>query len=466
MADSWSQLLSPSFLAWKLASIFGSTSLGESNGTLTVTDNRTNRKYTIPIVRNYVKATDFRRITAAGLGADPADQVESGLKILDRGYLNTACMESAITFIDGKRGYIQYRDYSIEHVFKNNDFEDAAHLVMFGNLPSPAEKLAFRRALVKGMDAPQSVIDVIQAFPRDSLTFPMILAGLSAFAGVDPGTEKTHHEGRAFYLGNMKETDAAIIRTLAGLATVIAITYCHKRGKQFTPANPDLTFVENTCWMMGFVKDGKPDPQIVECFDKLWILYADHEMTNSTAAVLHAASTLTDPISSLVSGIVSAYGPLHGGAIDLAYKGFEEVGTVENVPSLINDVKAKKQRLFGYGHRIYKVADPRSKFIRQMIAEKQELVDKNPMLRIAMEIDRVANEDPYFVSRNLKANADLYGCFLYTAMGFETDIIVAMACLSRTPGAMAHWRESMQQGPMLWRPLQVFTGNVTKAAEA
>lgn len=443
-----------------LAKVFGQTSLGDANGSLTVVDNRTGRQYTIPIHRNTVKATDFRRITAAGLGANPAEQIESGLKIFDRGYLNTACMESKITFIDGNRGYIQYRNYSIDHLYHNNTFEEVAHLVMFGNLPSPSEKLNFRRALAKGMQPPQCVIDVIQAFPKDSLTFPMILAGLSAYAGVDPGTEATHHQGRPFYLGNMKEVDGAIIRTLSALAAVVAITYCHKRGRELVPVDPEGSFIGNILLMMGVTNDGKPDPEVEACFEKFWILYIDHEMTNSTAAVLHAASTLTDPISSIVSGLVSAYGPLHGGAIDLAYKGFEEVGKPENVQNLISDVKAKKQRLFGYGHRIYKTVDPRTKFLRAMIAEKKHLVDKNPLLRVALEIDRVANEDPYFTSRNLKANADLYGCFLYTALGFETDIIIALTCVTRTPGALAHWREAMQQSPMLWRPLQVFTGNV------
>ena len=449
-----------------LAKIFGQTSLGESDGSLTVTDNRTGRQYTIPIHRNTVKATDFRRITAAGLGADPAQQLESGLKIFDRGYLNTACMESKITFIDGNRGYIQYRDYSIDHLYENNTFEDVIHLMMFGNLPSLFEKLSFRRALAEGMQLPQCVFDVIRAFPRDSLTFTMLLAGMSAFAGVDPGTEATHHKGRPFYLGNMKEVDAAIIRTLSALATVVAIAYCHKRQREFTPADPEGTFIGNILLMMGVTKHGRPDPEVETCFEKFWILYVDHEMTNSTAAVLHAASTLTDPVSAVIAGLVTAYGPLHGGAIGLAYKGFEEVGTPENVKNLVSNVKAKKQRLFGYGHRIYKTVDPRAKFLRAMIAEKRELIDKNPLLRVAMEIDRVANEDPYFTSRNLKANADLYGCFLYTAFGFETDIIIALTGISRTPGALAHWREAMQQSPMLWRPLQVFTGQVTPPASA
>lgn len=463
---SWSQVFSPTYVVHMLAKLLGQTSLGDANGSLTVTDNRTGKQYTIPINRNTVKATDFRRITAAGLGADPAEQLESGLKIFDRGYLNTACMESNITFIDGNRGYIQYRDYSIDHLYLNHDFEDVMHLVVFGHLPSPSEKLNVRRALAKNMHPPQFVFDAVQAFPRDSSTFPMVMAGMAAYAALDPGTEATHHEGRPFYLGNMKEVDAAIIRTLSALATAVTITYCHKRGREFTPADPEGSFIGNILLMMGFTKDGKPDPEVEASFEKFWILYIDHEMTNSTAAVLHAASTLTDPISSVMSGLVSAYGPLHGGAIDLAYKGFEEVGTPENVHNLISDVKAKKQRLFGYGHRIYKTVDPRTKFLRAMIAEKKDLVDTNPLLRVAMEIDRVANEDPYFTSRNLKANADLYGCFLYTALGFETDIIIALTCVTRNTGVLAHWREAMQQGPMLWRPLQVFTGHVTAPTSA
>lgn len=283
----------------------------------------------------------------------------------------------------------------------------------------------------------------------------MITAVLSAFASLDEGTISTHTRGEPYYLNNLDRVDAAIIRSIANMAVTIALVHCHKRGIDFTPADPDNSFIGNLLRMMG-----KDDP-LGECekvLERLWVLYADHEMTNSTAAFLHAASTLTDPMSCTLTGIISAYGPLHGGAIDLAYQGFEEVGTVENVPTLIAKVKAKKQRLFGYGHRVYKTVDPRTKYIRQMMDDNIERFRANPLLRVALEIDRVANEDPYFTSRKLKANADLYGCLLYTALGFETDIILGLACLSRTPGVMAHWRESMQQPPRLWRPQQVFIG--------
>ena len=256
----------------------------------------------------------------------------------------------------------------------------------------------------------------------DSMTFPIIIAALAAYASVDEDARATHSKGEPQYLGKGKAVDGAVIRTMSILATTIALVYCHKRGRALNAPNPEGSFIGNILLMMGFLEPGTehaqllPNQKIEKCFERLWILYADHEMTNSTAAFLHAASTLTDPLSCCVTGIVSAYGPLHGGAIDLAYKEFEELGTPGNVPKLISAVKAKKQRLFGYGHRIYKVVDPRTKFIRQLIEEYKEQVKSNPLLSVALEIDRVAGEDPYFTSRNLKANADLYGCFLYTAL--------------------------------------------------
>lgn len=211
--------------------------------------------------------------------------------------------------------------------------------------------------------------------------------------------------------GNLQIGDLALMRTLAYISSTVALIYCHKNNKPFTPPETGRSLLGNFLLMMGFT-----DPRVEKCLNKLWILYADHEMTNSTAAVLHAASTLTDPLSASIAGIISAYGPLHGGAIDLAYDAFRQIGEPENVPFFIEGVKKKKMRLFGYGHRVYKTRDPRTSLIEELMHEHQESVDANPLLRIAMAIDKVANEDPYFVERGLKANADLMGCFLYTAM--------------------------------------------------
>ncbi|KAI1080949.1 citrate synthase [Whalleya microplaca] len=429
---------------------------------LTVIDSRTQQKYTIDITNNSVKATDFSQITPFPPTTNPENQTTSGLRIFDKGFLNTACVESSITFIDGNRGQIRYRNYSINELFENNDYEDVLHLLIWGHLPSSQEKMKVRSALAAEMNPPQSVVDTIQSFPRDSPPCPMIIGGMSAFAAVDEGATKVHSQRRPYYLGNTKAVDAAIIKSMAIFATTVALVYCHKRGHSFTPADPNGSYIGNLLRMMGFgrnKKDGIRVGEVEKCLERVWILYADHEMTNSTTAFLHAASTLTDPISSSIPCIVSAHGPLHGGAIDLVYKEFEQVGSVENVPRLIEEVKAKKQRLFGYGHRIYKTVDPRTLHIREMIDEHLEgsKAASDPLLQVAIEIDRIASSDSYFVSRNLHANADLYGALLYSILGFETDIIVAMTCVARGAGIMAHWREAMQQGPMLWRPQQMYT---------
>ncbi|KAH7120512.1 citrate synthase [Dactylonectria macrodidyma] len=453
---------------WLYHKVLGHSDIGSSTGNLHITDDRTGRTYTIPIRNNAVKALDFIQITSAGLEADLASHHDNSLRILDKGFWNTACTETSITHIDGKVGHMQYRDKSIDELFHKNDYEEVMHLLIWGNIPTKRQKMDLRRRLASHMVAPQSVQDAIKTFPPDSLTHPMFLAGIAAFAALDEGTQAVHKSSRPAFVGKMAETDEAIVRTLAALAVTVALTYCHKRGRDFIPASLEESYIGNILLMMGQTEEGTnvPNRKLEHCLERLWVLNADHGMTNSTAVFLTAASTLQDPLSCTIAAVASGYGPLHGGAVEMAYKEFERVGSVENVPRLIADVKAKKFRLFGYGHRIYKVKDPRGKLVHQLIEEYKEDVERNSLLRVAMEIDRVAEEDHYFTSRNLKANTDLYSCFLYTALGLETDIILALSCLSRSPGVMAHWRESMNGQPVLWRPQQIFTGTIAKRREA
>lgn len=327
------------------------------------------------------------------------------------------CANSRL-YSDGKIGHMQYRNKSIDELFRSKTYEDVVYLLIWGELPSTEQKINLRRRLAANMKAPEPVKNAIKAFPREGLIHPMLLAGISAFTSLDEGTLSVHKSSRPAYLGNMDKTDDAIIRTLAALATTVALVYCHKRSREWTPADSEESYIGNTLRLMGRTEqDGcTPDRKLEHCLERLWVLNADHGMTNSTAVFLTAASTLQDPLSCTVAAVASAYGPLHGGAVEMAYKEFERVGSIENVPQLIADVKAKKFRLFGYGHRIYKVKDPRGNLVRQLIEEYRSDVEKNEFLRVAMEIDRIAEEDKYFTSRNLKANADLYGCFLYTAL--------------------------------------------------
>lgn len=239
----------------------------------------------------------------------------------------------------------------------------------------------------------------------------MILAGMSAFAANDSVICKTRHQQSAMFHGHLDVADEALARTIAYLASTISLVYAHKNEKEWHAPEPTKSLLGNLLQMMGI-----DNPEVERCLAKLWILYADHEMTNSTAAVLHAGSTLIDPVSAVTAGIICGYGPLHGGAIDLAYEAFRQIGTPERVPGFIERIKSKGGRLFGYGHRVYKTRDPRVTLIEQLLEEHREAVEANPLLRVAMAIDKYASQDSYFTERGLKANADLMGCFLYTAM--------------------------------------------------
>ncbi|KAI0103490.1 putative citrate synthase [Daldinia grandis] len=419
---------------------------------LDVVDSRTGKSYTIPIKGDYIRASDVARIGAPDSKEDLATSLKARpLHIIDNGFQHTACMESSITHIDGVRGTIRYRDFPIEILFHQYVYEDIMHLIIWGSIPTQQKKDHVREVMSNAMNPSQSVKDVISAFPRDAETFPMIIAGMSAFAASDRTICKTRHQQSAMFHGHLDVADAALARTIGYLAATISLVHCHKSGKQWQAPEPTRSLLQNLLLMMGIA-----DPQVEKCLAKLWILYADHEMTNSTAAVLHAGSTLIDPVAAVTAGIICGYGPLHGGAIDLAYEAFRQIGTAERVGPFIERIKAKGGRLFGYGHRVYKTRDPRVALIEELLEEHQDAVNANPLLRVAMAIDKYANQDAYFIERGLKANADLMGCFLYTAMGFDTDMIIAITILSRTPGALAHWRESLTQPVKLWRPQQKY----------
>ncbi|KAJ8120634.1 hypothetical protein ONZ43_g2707 [Nemania bipapillata] len=410
---------------------------------LEVRDSRTGTSYKIPIDNGYIRAADIGKITVPerglGNGNESEVKITRGLRIYDAGYQNTACVESSITFIDGHRGIIRYRDFNIEQLFHNYVYEDVMHLLLWGHLPSEAEKDHVRAGISYAMNPPESVTKVISAFPsnitssRDAETMPMMIAGMSAFAASDETACATRHTQKAMFHGRLEVADASIVRTIGYVAATIALIYCHKNGRDFTPPEPNKSVLGNLLWMMGVAQE---NPKIEECLNKLWILYADHEITNSTAAVLHAGSTLIDPVSAAMAGIICGYGPLHGGAIDLAYEALATIGIPERVPYFIEGVKRA--------------------LIEELMGKYKEEIEANPLIRVSLAIDKYASQDPYFIERNLKANADLMGCFLYTAMGFEPEMITAITILSRCPGALAHWRESLTQPVKLWRPLQKY----------
>ena len=252
---------------------------------------------------------------------------------------------------------------------------------------------------------------------RNGSIMGMMIAGLSAYQSSQMEFIPAH-AAKTLYLGQPEMVDQEIIKLMRNLAVITATAYCHHTNRSFTEPRSDLSYIENFLLMVGHVDEemGLPNPHHVSCFERLWVLIADHEMTCSTAALLQTASSLPDVISCTISAISAMYGPLHGGAIEVAYKSIEEVGSVENVQAKIERVKAGKERLYGYGHRVYKVTDPRAVFIRQIIDELGHEIAKDPILKVAFEIDSIASQDEYFISRKLKPNADLFAAFAYKAM--------------------------------------------------
>ena len=245
----------------------------------------------------------------------------------------------------------------------------------------------------------------------------MITAGLAAIQGSQKN-DIPAHMGKNLYLKNLTLVDKQIVKVMADLAVVSAAAYCHHEGRPFHEPNPKYSYIENLLHMMGMIDadTGAPNAHHVSCLERLWTLVADHEMTCSTAAFLQTASSLPDPISCLISAMNAGYGILHGGAIEVAYKNIADVGSVDDVPGKIETVKSGKERLFGYGHRLYKVVDPRSIFIREILQELGEEAKADPLLKVAFEIDRIASTDEYFTSRKLNPNADLFASFAYKAM--------------------------------------------------
>jgi citrate synthase len=386
--------------------------------TLWVWDLRTFRPYSIKIEYNAIDAVQFRKISPLPIAAPAVEHLSAGLTVVDEGYKNTAVVKSQMTHIDGNKGTLAYRSYSVGYVFQNHDYEEVSHLLIFGSLPSHEQKLRFRANMAKAMAPEASVMHAIQAFDPAAPAFLVISAGLAAWAASDP-TKIPVQAGDRIYLGSMDAVDAGIYRSLAALATTVAMVSCHQQKKTFLArADPKLSLIDNMLLMMGHTdRAGNVDKRISTAINKLWILFADHEITNSTAAYLHAASSLSDPISCMVSAISACAGPLHAGAIDLAYKRFAEIHATEGgLQKHIEDVKAKKFRLMGVGHRVYRTVDPRVGFLREMLSEFSSEAIGDPLLEVAKGIEDAVFNDDYFVSRKLSINADLYGSFVYAAL--------------------------------------------------
>lgn len=425
---------------------------GNLRGSLTVIDNRTGRKIEVEVSEGgTVRATDFKKLT---IGGD-----DKGLKLYDPGYLNTAPVRSSISYIDGDEGILRYRGYPIEELAEKSTYLEVAYLLMYGNLPSQSQLADWEFNVSQHSAAPEGVLDIIQAMPHDAHPMGMLVSAISALSTFHPDANPALR-GQDLY--NSKSIrDKQIARVLGKVPTIAAAAYLRMAGRPPVLPSSNLSYSENFLYMLDSLGDRsyKPNPRLARALDVLFILHAEHEMNCSTAAARHLASSGVDVYTALAGATGALYGPLHGGANEAVLRMLNEIGTVDNIPEFIEGVKNRKRKMSGFGHRVYKNYDPRAKVIRNLAEEVFSIVGRDPLIEVAVALERAALSDEYFIKRKLYPNVDFYSGLIYRALGFPTEFFPVLFAIPRMAGYLAHWKESLDDpDTKIMRPQQWYTG--------
>jgi citrate synthase len=414
------------------------------NNSLTVTDNRTGKTYEFEIAEGAINATDLAKIKT--------NDDEPGLLSYDPAFLNTASCRSAITFIDGDKGILRYRGYPIDELAEQKTFLEVAYLLLEGELPDKAQLERWTFDVTHHTFIHENIKQFIDGFHYDAHPMGILVGTVGALSTFYP-------EGKKIFDDEMRHLQ--IVRLIAKMPTLAAFAYRHSVGLAYAYPDNDLSYPGNFLNMMWKKTELKyePDPVLEKALDVLFILHADHEQNCSTSAMRTVGSSQADPYSATAAAAAALYGPLHGGANEMVLRMLTEIGSVDNIPSYIERVKNKEVRLMGFGHRIYKNYDPRAKLIKQVADQVFEVTGKNPLLDIALELERIALEDDYFVSHKLYPNVDFYSGIIYQAMGFPVDMFPVLFAIGRTPGWLAQWEENLQDKEQkIVRPRQLYVG--------
>jgi citrate synthase len=413
--------------------------------TLTVTDNRTGQTYELPVTDGTLRATDLRQIKV--------DADEFGLMSYDPAYMNTASCRSAITYIDGDAGILQHRGYPIEQLCEHSSYLEVAYLLINGRLPTQAELTGWVDEITIHTFVHENVKDFMQGFRYDANPMGMLVASVGAMSTFYPDANKIHDE---------RVRAIQIIRLLAKMPTLAAFAFRHNVGQPYVYPDNDLEYSANFLGMMYKMTELKyePDPRLARALDVLFILHADHEQNASTSAVRSVGSTQVDPYTAVAGGVAALYGPLHGGANEAALRMLDRVGSVENIPAFLEGVKEGKERLMGFGHRVYKNYDPRARIIKKYLDDVFEVRGKSPLLEVATELEKRALDDDYFTSRKLYPNVDFYSGLIYEALGLPVAMFPVMFAIGRTSGWIAQWKEMVEDSEQkIARPRQIYTGD-------
>jgi citrate synthase len=411
--------------------------------TLTIVDNRTGREYSLPIVDGAIRATDLAQISAA--------EGDGGLLSYDPAFLNTSACRSAITYIDGDVGILRYRGYPIEQIAEQATFLETAYLLLEGELPTAAQLEAWEEDIRKHTYVHTNVTKFLEGFRYDAHPMGTLLGAVGALSTFYPDAKD---------IADPANRKLQRVRLIAKIPTIAAFAFRHSRGLPYVFPRNDLSYIGNFV-NMTFEIGGRhePNPVLQRALEILLILHADHEQNCSTSAVRSVGSSHVDPFSAVSAGIAALYGPLHGGANEAVLRMLDEIGDVKGVPAYIEGVKSGKGRLMGFGHRVYKSYDPRAKLIKTVADQVFEQTGLNAKLEIALELERIALEDDYFVSRRLYPNVDFYSGLIYQAMGYPTDYFTVLFALGRLPGWIAQWEEMLNDREQkISRPRQTYVG--------
>jgi citrate synthase len=412
--------------------------------TLSITDNRTGKQYELPINDGTIKAMDLRQIKAA-----PED---FGLMTYDPAFMNTASCKSRITFIDGDEGILEYRGYPIDQLAEKSSYLEVAYLLLNGELPTEQQLNDWKRNITYHTFINENIKKVMDGFHYNAHPMGMFEATLGALSTFYPDAKDIFNE---------ESRCKQIYRLIAKVPTIAAFAFRHRIGMQYAYPDNDLSYEGNFLNMMFKTTELKyqPNPVLERALSVLFILHADHEQNCSTNAMRSIGSAHTDPFSALGGAAAALYGPLHGGANEMVLRMLKEIGSLDKVPEYVKRVKAGEFRLMGFGHRVYKNYDPRARIIKQVAYEVFEITGKDPLLDIALELERIALEDEYFVKRKLYPNVDFYSGIIYQAMRFPLDMFPVLFAIPRTSGWLAQWVELLEDSDQkIARPRQIYLG--------
>jgi citrate synthase len=414
--------------------------------TLTVTDNRTGKQYELPIQDGTIRAVDLRQIKTAG--------DDFGLMTYDPAFMNTANCRSAITYIDGDKGILLYRGYPIEQLAEESDYLETAYLLLHGELPTGQQQQAWVREITLHTMLHENVKKFMEGFRYDAHPMGIFLSTVGLLSTFYPDAKD---------IFNKESRLRQMHRLIAKVPSIAAYAYRHIVGRPYIYPDNDLSFSGNFLNMLFRMMEVKyqPNPVLARALDVLFILHADHEQNCSTSAMRNIGSSHVDPYSALAGAAAALYGPLHGGANEAVLRMLKEIGSVSKVPEFIKRVKSGEgnHRLMGFGHRVYKSYDPRAKVIKRIADLVFTVTGKNPLLEIALELERIALQDDYFITRKLYPNVDFYSGLIYQAMGFPTDMFPVLFAIPRTAGWVAQWEEMLNDSEQkIARPRQIYTG--------